>query len=104
MGAPLPDVPNVLRIFMEGWIDNDHVYKWGNVLHYTWSGTTPSIAGLTALANEVGTRWTIRVAPQCPSPTTLQTIQVQDLTSHTAASATVLGADIAGTRGDDSIP
>lgn len=103
MGAPLNPVPNTLRVFIEGLVDNNDVYKWGNVLHIGYSGTAPSNATCAAIAEEVATVWQTEMAPECPSPTHLTAVTVTDLTSDSAGEGVWTG-DVAGTRGDDSIP
>lgn len=103
MGAPLNPVPNVVKVFLEGWIDNDHVYKWGNVIHFDYSGTAPSNATCATIAANIGTAWSGNVASLCPSPTMLSSVTVTDLTSPSAGEGQSTTSHI-GTRGDDSIP
>jgi hypothetical protein len=103
LGAPLNPVPQVLRVFMEGFVDNDNVFKWGNVLHFHYTGTPPSAANCFALANDMRAAWGAHMAAECPSPTHLTSITVTDLTSDAAGSGEWTG-DVPGTRGDDSIP
>lgn len=103
MGAPLNPVPNVLKVFLEGFVDNDEVYKWGNILHFGYTGTAPSNATCAAIATGIVGFWATRMAPECPSPTTLQKCVVTDLTSDSAGQGEHL-AVVPGTRGDDSIP
>lgn len=103
MGAPLNPVPHVLRCFLEGWIDNDHVYKWGNVLYFSYTGTSPTPANADAFAADIRSAWATHVASMCPSPTQLTKVTVVDLTSTSAAEGEWDG-NVPGTRGDDSIP
>lgn len=103
MGAPLNPVPQVLRVFLEGLVDNNDVYKWGNVLHYHYTGTAPDNSSCAAYATLVALQWSISMAPECPSPTHLTKVTVTDLTSLTAGEGEWTG-DYPGTRGDDSIP
>ena len=102
MGAPLAPIPDCLQVFMEGWVDNTDVYKWGNVLHFGYSGTAPSNATCATLASHVSTTWGTDMAPECPAPTQLVKVTVTDLSSASAGEGAWLGS-IAGTRGDDSI-
>lgn len=103
MGAPLNPVPEVLRVFLEGYIDTENIYKWGNVLHFAYSGGPPSHADCDLIAAHVASEWSSHMAPECPSPTSLQSVTVVDLSSTTSAEgAAISGAP--GTRGDDSIP
>lgn len=103
MGAPLNPVPQVLRIFMEGFVDGNDVYKWGNVLHAAYTGTAPNNAACAEIATDISTFWLAAMAPECPAPTVLTKITVTDLTSDSAGAGEWLGI-ANGTRGDDSIP
>lgn len=103
MGAPLNPVPQVLRVFLEGFVDGTDTFKWGNVLHFGYTGTAPSNATCATIAGDIGTAWGTNMASLCPSPTSLQSVAVTDLTSTTSGAGTSLAVH-AGTRGDDSIP
>lgn len=103
MGAPLNPVPQVLRVFIEGKVDNENIYKWGNVLHFHYHGGPPSNADCLTLATDISTAWGTFMAPECPSPTHLTNVVVTDLTSDSAGEGAII-VDVAGTRGDDSIP
>lgn len=103
MGAPLNPVPNVLKVFLEGATDASDRYKWGNVLHFEYSGTAPSNTVCGTIATAISAAWGSHVASLAPSPTALTTVTVTDLTSTTAGEGQWLGS-VAGTRGDDSIP
>lgn len=100
---PLPNVPNVLKIRVQGNTSEASPVTWENVLHASYTGTAPSNAMLTTMAGVVKEAWSTHMAAECPSPTVCNLVQIQDLTSNTAGS----GADftsVAGTRGDDEIP
>jgi hypothetical protein len=103
MGAPLAPIAECLRCFMEGFVDDNDVYKWGNVLHFTYSGTAPSNATCATIAAEISSQWGTHMAPEAPSPTTLTSVTITDLTSDSAGEGEWLGS-VAGSRGDDSIP
>lgn len=104
MGAPLNPVPNVLRVVTEGFVDTSAADTlWANVIHFQYGGTAPSNAGCTAIAGNIASAWATNMAPECPSPTTLQAVTVTDLTSPTSGAGEALVIH-AGTRGDDSIP
>jgi hypothetical protein len=104
MGAPLNPVPQVLRVFLEGFIDSINVQKWGNVLHFSYTGTPPTNAVCATIAQDIYTQWLTHMAPECPSPTELDSVTVTDLTSDTAGSGEFSTTGGSGTRGDDSIP
>lgn len=99
----LPPVPGVLRVFMEGKVDGEDIFNWGNVIHFRYSGSAPSNAVCATIAAQVGSEWATHMAPECPAPTTLQKVVVTDLTSNTSGQGESLIVH-AGTRGDDSIP
>lgn len=104
MGAPLNPVPNVLKVVTQGFVDTSAADTlWANVLHFQYGGTPPSNAACAAIAFNVASAWATNMAPECPSPTTLQAVTVTDLTSDSAGSGESLTVH-AGTRGDDSIP
>jgi hypothetical protein len=103
MGAPLNPVPQVMRFFMEGFIDGDDVYKWGNVLYFRYTGGAPSNTDCANFAGDLRAQWFGHVASLCPSPTTLQHVTCTDLTSDSAGSGEDFNVE-PGSRGDDSIP
>lgn len=103
MGAPLNPVPNVLKVYLQGFIDTSQQEIWGNVLHFQYSGTPPSNATCATLGTLIASQWATHMAPACPSPTSLQVVQVTDLTSTTAGEGEALVLH-PGSRGDDSIP
>lgn len=104
MGAPLNPVPQVLRVVLEGFVDTSSADTlWANVIHFQYGGTAPSNATCVTIGTNIATQWATHMAPECPSPTTLQVVTVTDLTSPTAGEGEALVLE-AGTRGDDSIP
>lgn len=103
MGAPLNPVPNVLRVFLEGFTDSINVQRWGNVLHFRYTGAAPSNADCATLAGFFSDAWALHMAPEAPSPTELDSVTVTDLTSDSAGEGVWNGVTT-GSRGDDSIP
>jgi len=103
VGAPLNPVPEVFRVFIEGFVDTEDVYKWGNVLHFAYTGSTPSDSDCAGFANDTSVLWGTHMAPECPSPTALTKVTYTDLTSDSSGSGEWLGS-VSGSRGDDSIP
>lgn len=104
MGAPLNPVPQVLKVVLSGFVDTSSADTlWENVLHFQYGGTAPSNATCATIGGNIATAWGAHVASLCPSPTTLQSVTVTDLTSTTAGEGEALDL-IPGTRGDDSIP
>lgn len=101
--GPLPPIANMLRVVIQGMVDNADVYPWANVLHFEYAGTAPANSVCATLAGDIAAAWATHMAPECPSPTHLTQVTVTDLTSATAGEGTWLG-DNAGSRGDDSIP
>jgi len=99
----LPPVPGVLKCFMEGSIDTDVLFPWGNVMHFRYTGSPPSDGDCVTLATAISNQWSVHMAAECPSPTSLRKVQLTDLTSATSGQGEFLG-NIVGTRGDDGIP
>jgi hypothetical protein len=99
----LPSVPGVLRIVLKGFIDNLITQVWANVLHFRYTGGAPTGTDCGSLGSQIFSSWGTHMAPECPSPTTLDSVTVTDLTSPTAGEGAALGTN-PGTRGDDSIP
>jgi hypothetical protein len=88
---------------MKGYVDTIQHNIWGNVLHFGYTGTPPSNATCAAIAAQVQTQWTTHMAPELPSPGSLNSVQVTDLTSATSGQGSWAGSQ-PGTRGNDSIP
>lgn len=103
MGAPLNPVPQVLKIILKGFVDNLAQNVWANVLHARYTGGPPSNADCAQLALQCRNAWETHVASLCPSQTTLQEVQVTDLSS-TASGQGATTLISTGTRGDDAIP
>lgn len=100
---PLPPVPNVLKVVVQGNTSETEPVTWANILHFQYSGTPPSNATCNVIAGEVSTQWATHMAPECPSPTVQNLVEVFDLTSSTSGSGASF-TSTAGTRGDDEIP
>lgn len=100
---PLPAVPNVFKIIVKGISGEATPLNWANILHWVWSGTTPTVSTCQAIATKVNAEWATNMSPEQVNNITQTETEVIDLTSATAASA-VESASNAGTRGDDEIP
>ncbi len=103
MAGPLVPIANVFRVFLEGFVDGENIFQWGNVLHFRYTGTAPSNTVCDTIAADIGAAWATHMAPECPAPTILGKVTVTDLTSPTAGAGEDLTGH-SGTRGDDSIP
>jgi hypothetical protein len=88
---------------MFGYVDNTNLFKWGNVLHFGYTGTAPTGTVCMQIAGYMNTQWSIHMAPEVPSPTMLYSTTVTDLTSDSSGEGTAISM-IPGSRGDDSIP
>ena len=100
---PLPPVPGVLRVQLQGNGTTVENFPWENILHFTFAGTAPTSATCATVAADIGTLWATNMAPRCPSPTVLNLVAVTDLSSNTAGNGQS-EVTHAGTRGDDEIP
>lgn len=95
MGAPLNPVPQVLRVFVEGMVSPPDSYKWGNVLHFKYTGSAPTAADCDQIALHVYNYYASDVLPEVSVATTLERVTVTDLTSVTSAE----GSHAASTAG-----
>lgn len=99
----LPNVPGVIKSVAKGVSGEATPLDWANILHFAFSGVSPTTAFLTTLAGVVASAWSTHMAPEQVSNCTLTEVDLIDLTSPTAA-----GVDhpvsVVGTRGDDEIP
>lgn len=100
---PLPNIANMLKVFLEGFVDGEDVYNWGNVLHFEYTGTAPTNLTCATIAGDIATAWSSHMSAEQPSPSTLTKVTVTDLTSPTSGEGEAL-VSVSGTRGDDSIP
>ena len=99
----LPNVPSVIKSVIRGTSGEATELPWANILHWAFSGTTPTTAILTAVANQIISNWSSHMAPEQVNNLTMTGVECIDLTSPTSASVSV-PASVAGTRGDDEIP
>lgn len=100
---PLPAVANVIKTVLKGTSGEATELPWANILHWAFSGASPTEAFLSTLGGIIASEWSTHMAPEQVSNTTLTEIDLYDLTSNTAASAGVF-PDVVGTRGDDELP
>jgi hypothetical protein len=98
--GPLPSVPNMLRLALNGAGD---IYKWANILHFAYTGGPPSVANLVTLATDIGSLWQDHVAPLVTADNSLFTTKLTDLSSDTGAQVDV-STGVDGTNGEDPIP
>lgn len=99
----LPPMPNVFKILVQGNASELQEFIWQNILHFSWSGTTPTVAACSTFADEVQLAWSQHVAPLCPSSTVQNVVVVTDMTSNTAAQADNLTINH-GTRTGSELP
>lgn len=100
---PLPAVPQVLKVVVQGNASEATPITWANVLHFEYTGTAPSGASCNQIAVQVQAAWLAHMAPECPNSTQQNLVEVFDLTSTTAGSGSS-NTDQLGSRGDDEIP
>jgi hypothetical protein len=98
--APLPDVPNVLRLAMQWTLGGSSPY--GIRVFFGYGSGTPSISDCNTIADEAGTSWSSHFASLTAEDVVLVAAQVRDLSSTSGAfSDNTL--DVAGTH-DSPIP
>jgi len=100
---PLPAVPNVLKVVVQGNTSTVGEFPWANILHFQYSGSAPTSANCVTIAGDINTAWGAHMAAECPNTTVQNFTSVTDLTSASAGSGESLNS-IPGTRGDDEIP
>lgn len=100
MPGPLPPVPNVLQVRVQGSIGGGGT--WENVLNTQYSGTAPTAATCVSIANAWQIAWAQHMAPEVISVHANTGVQVTDLSSASGGQGSSLLAT-AGTRGDDPI-
>lgn len=95
---PLPVVPNVIKIISSSiMIDSPSE----NIFHMSWSGSTPSAAGLLAWLTDVyAPAWDTMFAAEAPSSAATVQHEALDLTSNTGASAVFPDTTAGGRTGD----
>jgi len=99
----LPDVPNGLRVRFR-FINSDggpvaHVGQW-----YRWSGTAPTVADCTAIANEAMNLYDSHLKENAHGVVICEGVDVTDMSSSSGASSVSTHATIAGTASGDALP
>lgn len=97
---PLPPAANVFMVQLEGLVSATQPYKWANVLHLSWNGTSPTAAVATAFANATMSLWATHVSPLQSSQVSIDSVTYTDLTSNTGAVG-LWESHTPGTRGDE---
>lgn len=100
---PLPAVPNVLKVIVQGNTSEATPITWANILHFQYSGSAPSDTTCNTIAGEISSLWASHMSAEQPSPVVQNVVEVIDLTSATAGTGANETSN-AGTRGDDEIP
>jgi len=97
---PLPAVPNVLRAAFKGAVG---IHSWVNILHFRWSGATPSVGNLTDAAVSITGSWLDAISPLQDTSSTLDSLTLTDLTSSSGAQVDY-PVSYAGSRAGDFLP
>ncbi len=80
---PLPVVPNVVKIVIEG--TSTSGYRWANILHAGYGGSPPTLGNAQAIATAVQTSWATHVSPLQSTVVTEEEVVVTDLASAMGA-------------------
>lgn len=94
MAGPMPPVPGVIQVNIQGSIPGE---IWENVLHFAYSGPTPTAATLTTWAQGIAQAWSNYITPLQPPQVTLTQVAVIDIASTSGAEG-VFTAGYVGTR------
>lgn len=92
--APLPPAANVFKVEVLG--DTTAGRNWANILHFIWSGSTPTNTIAASFAESIFGAWNTNIIPYQTTDISLTGVQVTDLTSDTGAQASYEGSE-AGT-------
>lgn len=98
--VPLPDVPCV-RVRLD-YTEADG-FKGGNRLYFSYTGSAPSGATCTALADTIAGEWTSNLASLVHETWALTEVDVLDIASDSGLSGQWTG-DNAGTSGGSALP
>jgi hypothetical protein len=100
MGIPLPSPGQILRVALQGAGD---IYPWANILHWAYTGATPSVATLDTIADDIAGAWETDMASIYTVDNSLITTKVTDLSSAFGAQVE-RDTGVTGTNGEDPIP
>jgi hypothetical protein len=95
----LPDVPKVVRIAIQGTLENDLDVL--NRFHVVYAGSAPTVDEITTFAYAIGTAWTANLKPLAWTGYNTTQITATDLTSDIASTATVPYADSGSRAGPE---
>ena len=95
--GPLPPIANVLRVSCQGLVGDR---PWANIFHFSYGGAEPGAGGCFGIAGEVAGEWESALTPLQDTSTSLQAVEVTDLTSDIAGQGTI-DADTVGTLAGD---
>lgn len=93
--GPLPDVANVLKVRLIG---QQASSPWVNVIHVSFTGAAMDQSSANSIATAIRGYWNTSFAPLFTTSSSLQTVEVTDLTSRTG----VIGTDTTGATGSDA--
>lgn len=100
MGAPLAPVPNVCKVVVSG---STGVRIWANVLHWSYAGAPPTPTQCAEFATGIFNAWQSDVTPLQTTVTSLQKVDVTDLSSNIGGEGSADG-DVSGTRSGGELP
>lgn len=100
MATPLPFVPGVVRMTIQGTVGGD---VWANTLHFAYSGTTPTDGDCIDFATTLYAQWALGFLPCMPSTSGMQKTTCVDLSSDTSGAGEHVAVS-PGTRVGSEIP
>lgn len=102
---PLPSVPGVVKIIVNGLTGAAIDRIWNNVFHAQYGGTPPSETQLNGIAGNLYNAWIdTGILSQQTVDTTLESVEVVDLSSDMGASGFAALGPSTGTNGEDPLP
>lgn len=100
MAGPMPPVPNVLQVQIQGTIPGE---IWENVLHFGYVGPPPDVSNTTTFAQAIAANFNVHVGPLISANVTMSQVVVTDMGSTTGAEGVgILNA--VGGRGAGEVP
>lgn len=86
--AALPPAPNILKFVFKGHnIDTD----WVNILHFSYETTAPTSPELNTMATTALAAWASDIMPHVGAASSVDQLEITDLTSDTAARGLAIG-------------
>lgn len=95
MAGPMPPVANTISMQFQGTIPGE---VWENILHFGYSGPTPTQSSMATFAAAATNSWSIHVSPMQATSVVLVQVTATDIASDSGAQG-VSVVNVAGSKG-----